>query len=137
MATNLKDGSTAKSPRERTAETVAATRRPGPEADVTKNGDRDAGLSRTTGTNTVHERRKANPDTEDMTDPKEVWKEGETTPSADRGGRAATAGSGRVADAGDLDKAQPSPYSTETQADAVARQTDRKDEPPSIEKPKQ
>jgi hypothetical protein len=104
---------------------------------MTENGDKDEELSRTAGTNTAHERRKANPDAKDMTDPKEVWKDGETTPAADRGSGGAAGRSGRVADAADLDKASPSPYSTETQVDALARQTDRKDEPASIEKPKQ
>ncbi|EHK58211.1 hypothetical protein MAXJ12_05913 [Mesorhizobium alhagi CCNWXJ12-2] len=108
-----------------------------PEADMTGNRGKDAELSRTTGADTVHARRKANPDTEDLTDPKEVWKDSETSPSADRRADLATGGSGRVADGGDLDKAQPSPYSTETQADAVAGQTDRKDEPPGTGKPKQ
>lgn len=98
--------------------------------------DNDARISKTTGTDTAHERRKANPDTGDLADPKEVWKDAETTPSADRGAGIASGG-GRVADGGDLGKSQPSPYSTETQADALAKQTDRKGEPPGIEKPKQ
>ena len=96
----------------------------------------EANLSRTTGTDSAHERTKAAPDAEDMTNPREVWQEGETTPSPSRAG-IARGGRGRVADAGDLGNGQPSPYSTETQADAVARQTDRKDEPRSPQKPKQ
>ena len=101
------------------------------------NHDNDAELARTTGAEPAHERRKANPDADDLTDPKEVWKDGETSPSRDRGSGARGGVRGRVADAGDLAEGQPSPYSTETQADALARQTDRKEEPRSIEKPGQ
>ncbi|MBA3447325.1 MAG: hypothetical protein H0T56_06920 [Pseudaminobacter sp.] len=94
----------------------------------------NANISRTTGSDSAHERRKANPDAEDMTDPKEVWKNAETTPSADPAGNIPR---GRVADAGDLMGGAPSPYSTETQADALAKQTDRENEPGNIEKPDQ
>ncbi len=79
-------------------------------------------LTRTTGTETRHERRKARPDTQDLTEPKEVWKESETTPQPKPQPRSKT---GRVADAGDLQDGEPSPYDTEVQADRVARQTDR------------
>lgn len=102
---------------------------------MARNHGKDADISRTTGSAPVHERRNANPDTEGTTDPKEVWRTGETMPSPDGG--AGTGASGRVADGGDLDKAEPSPYSTETQAEAIAGQTDRKDDPQSIDKPKQ
>lgn len=81
-------------------------------------------LTRTTGTETRHERRKARPDTQDLTDPKEVWKESETTPQPKPQPRSKT-GRKRVADAGDLQNGEPSPYDAEMQADHVARQTDR------------
>lgn len=97
---------------------------------------KDADILSSTGTDAAHERRKAAPDAADMTDPKEVWKEGETTPSRDEVG-VASGGRGRVADGGDLDKGQPSPYSAESQADAVAKQTGRKAAPGNVEKPKQ
>lgn len=98
-------------------------------------GKEDVHLAKTTAADDAHERRKANPDAADMADPKEVWKEGETTPSPDRGAAVARGG-GRVADGGDLDKAQPSPYSTETQADALAKQSTGKEQAPGVEKPK-
>ena len=104
---------------------------------MTKDRKKDAEISRTTGTDTVHERRKANPNAKDMADPKEVWKAAETSPSPNRNASAETGGHGRVADSGDVGKGQASPYSTETQADALAKQTDRKDNPRSLEKPKQ
>lgn len=92
-------------------------------------------ISGTSGTDTRHERRKATPDVEDMTDPKEVWKDAETTPAPDR--RVTESGPrGRVADAGDLAQRSPSPYGTETQADSVAKQTTRTGEPKGVEKPK-
>lgn len=82
-------------------------------------------LTRTTGTDTRHERRKARPDSQDLADPKEVWKESETTPQPKLQPRPDT-GRKRVADAGDLQGGEPSPYATEVQADRVAKQTDRK-----------
>ncbi|MCG5480627.1 hypothetical protein [Sinorhizobium alkalisoli] len=81
-------------------------------------------LSKTTGTEIRHERRKARPDIEDLTEPKEVWKESETTPQPKPQPKSET-GRKRVADAGDLQDGEPSPYDTEVQADRVATQTDR------------
>lgn len=71
---------------------------------------------------TAHERNKATPESDDLADPTEVWKDGENTPSTRR--RRATGG-GRVADAEDLRGGSPSPYSEEMQAETVARQTRR------------
>ncbi|OHV81908.1 hypothetical protein LCM4579_19150 [Ensifer sp. LCM 4579] len=81
-------------------------------------------LTKTTGTETRHERRKARPDTEDLNEPKEVWKESETTPQPTPQPKSGT-GRKRVADAGDLQDGEPSPYETGVQADRVAKQTDR------------
>lgn len=94
----------------------------------------DPTITRTTGTDDPHERNKADPSARDMSDPKEVWKDGETTPSRVRASRS---GGDRVADAGDIGGGQPSPYSTETQADAIAgRKAGGKDRS-GAEKPKQ
>ena len=68
----------------------------------------------------AHERNKATPESKDLSDPAEVWKDGETTPSGQPGRRT---GGYRVADAGDIGGGTPSPYSGGTQADAVAHQT--------------
>ncbi|MBP2234670.1 hypothetical protein J2Z31_001160 [Sinorhizobium kostiense] len=81
-------------------------------------------LTRTTGSETSHERRKARPETGDLTDPKEVWKDSETTPQPKPQRRSDIAGK-RVADAGDLKAGEPSPYDIEVQADRVAEQTKR------------
>jgi hypothetical protein len=97
---------------------------PGKQEDKTRNND--ARISDSTRAGTSHERRKADPDGKDMTDAQQVWNDAETTPAGDGGARIATGGRGRVADAGDVGEGQPSPYSTEAQADAIARQTDRK-----------
>jgi hypothetical protein len=85
--------------------------------------------------NTRHERHKARPDAEDLTDPKEVWKNSETTPQRDLQ-ESPSEPDGRVADAGDIGGGQPSPYEEEVQADAVARQTNR-EERAGVEKPRQ
>ncbi|MDF1609386.1 hypothetical protein PZ897_14470 [Hoeflea sp. YIM 152468] len=69
---------------------------------------------------TAHERNKAAPECADLADPAEIWKDGETTPT---GRPRRTSGGSRVADAGDMGGATPSPYSEETQADIVSRQT--------------
>jgi len=78
--------------------------------------------SRLTDPDTAHERNKAMPESKDVVDPAEVWKNAETMPS-----EPATRKSGgdRVADAGDVGDGTASPYSEEAQADAVARQTCR------------
>ena len=92
-------------------------------------------LTETTGADTAHERENARPEADDLKDPKEVWKDAETTPARDK--RIGRSGGGeRVADAGDVGGGQASPYGTPAQADAVARQTDRKKEPHRPEKPK-
>ena len=70
----------------------------------------------------AHERNNVTPDSEDLSDPAEVWKDGETTPTSQP---RRTTGGDRVADPGDLGGGTPSPYSEETQADALARQTKR------------
>ena len=48
------------------------------EAEMQGNRDKQAELSESTGTDPVHERRKANPNGADMTDPKQVWSDAET-----------------------------------------------------------
>lgn len=89
-----------------------------------KTQEQQSGLTRTTGSATRHERRKARPDAGDLTEPKEVWKESETTPQPKPQRRSDIARK-RVADAGDLKDGAPLPYGTEMQADRVAKQTDR------------
>lgn len=96
----------------------------------------ETSLKETTGTDSAHERANARPDAEDLSDPKEVWKDAETTPAADRARDATGGGAKRVADAGDVGGGQPSPYGVEAQADALARQTKRSAEPRDVEKPK-
>ncbi|MDZ5695907.1 hypothetical protein [Chelativorans sp. M5D2P16] len=59
----------------------------------------------------------------------------ETTRARDRSAEVATGGE-RVADAGDVGAGQASPYGTEAQADALARQTERTGERRGVEKPK-
>ena len=93
-------------------------------------------LTKTTGSDTRHERMKARPETKDLKDPEEVWKDAETTPAAERAREGARGTPGRVADAGDVGAGQASPYGTEAQADALARQTERTGEPRDVEKPK-
>ncbi|WEX09524.1 hypothetical protein [Chelativorans sp. AA-79] len=78
----------------------------------------------------------AEPDSEDLTDPEEVWEDAERTPADEEGERIAGGGAKRVADAGDVGEGQASPYGTEAQADALARQTNRTGEPRAVEKPK-
>lgn len=70
------------------------------------------------------ERRKAAPQNRDLETAKEVWKNGETTPSTDVP-LAQTGPLGRVADAGDIAKGSPSPYGAEVQADVVGTYTKR------------
>lgn len=65
----------------------------------------------------ARERRNAEPEARDLTDPKEVWKNGETAPA--RAPRPQSGMLGRVADAGDIGEGTPSPYDTEVAADAV------------------
>ena len=94
-------------------------------------------LGATSKAETAHERMNARPDKKELGDPKEVWKNAETTPAADRAAEARDSGmAGRVADAGDVGAGQASPYGTEAQADALARQTNRSGEPRGVEKPK-
>lgn len=96
-----------------------------------------AELRETSGADTSHERMKAQPAAKDLKDPKEVWKDAETTPARDRAREAAPGGGAkRVADAGDVGAGETAPYDTEVQADAVARQTHRTEEPRDVEKPK-
>ncbi|MFC6488828.1 hypothetical protein [Nitratireductor sp. GCM10026969] len=92
-------------------------------------------LTETTRAEREHERMKARPDAEDLKDPEEVWKDAESTPARDRSAEVATGGE-RVADAGDVGAGQASPYGTEAQADALARQTERTGEQRGVEKPK-
>ncbi len=90
-------------------------------------------IDRTTRTETSLERRGGEPDADATRDPDAVWSSGETTPHP----AGSTPGApGRVADAGDLGKANPQPWSTEAQADALARQTRRDEEPRPAEKPR-
>lgn len=93
----------------------------------------DASVTSTTAAEDRHERRGGEPAARDLKDPAEVWADAETSPRPEG---ETTGAPGRVADAGDLGKANPQPWSTETQADALARQTRRPDEPRSPEKPK-
>ncbi len=90
-------------------------------------------LARTTRTDAPEERRGGEPDAGATRDPDAVWSSGETTPRPN--GEVAGA-PGRVGDAGDLGKANPQPWSVEAQADALARQTLRDDEPRPAEKPR-
>ena len=93
-------------------------------------------LTKSTGANDPHERANAEPEARDLADPEEVWKDAETTPAADPARRQARGPRKRVADAGDVGAGQASPYGTQAQADALARQTRRTDEPRAVEKPK-
>ncbi|MER8408384.1 hypothetical protein NKH16_27575 [Mesorhizobium sp. M1307] len=79
-----------------------------------RNKDHAANLSKTTGVEPRHERQKARPDANDLTDQEEMWESSETEET-----------DGRVADAGDVGGGQPSPYEPEVQADTVAKQTER------------
>lgn len=90
-------------------------------------------LTETTRAERAHERMNARPEAKDLQDPEEVWKDAETTPASDRGAEE-PAGGGRVADAGDVGSGQASPYGTEAQADALARQTERTGGPRRVEK---
>ncbi|MEY9102501.1 hypothetical protein [Sinorhizobium fredii] len=71
-----------------------------------------------------HERGKVNPDGKDLTDPKEVWKDGEMTPTQARS-KPRTGMLGRIADAGDIGSGTSSPYGAESQAESVGEQTMR------------
>jgi hypothetical protein len=73
----------------------------------------------------ARERTNAEPDAEDLTDRKEVWKNGETVPSRRRTPQSGMLG--RVADAGDIGGGDPSPYESEVQSDAVVDQRPRGD----------
>ncbi len=96
--------------------------------------DDKAHLSRTTGTDTPEERTKARPDANDVTDPKEVWKDGETEPSRDRAPIAGSGAPGRVADAGDVGGHASTPYEQGVQSDSILRQDNKKTG--GIEKPR-
>ncbi|WP_324765484.1 hypothetical protein SO078_30705 (plasmid) [Sinorhizobium meliloti] len=85
----------------------------------------EASLAETTGSKTRHERPMGRPDTGDLTDPTEVWRDAETTPQGEpRRGQTKALGQ-RVADAGDLKGGEPSPYDIEVQADSIANRTQR------------
>jgi len=92
-------------------------------------------LSETSGTDTAHERMNAEPEAEDLTNADEIWQDAERTPSAGKP-QTASGSARRIADAGDVGEGQASPYGTEAQADALARQTNRTGEPRAPEKPK-
>ncbi|WP_340160555.1 hypothetical protein [uncultured Hoeflea sp.] len=87
-----------------------------------KNNSEDDNAGRLPEPETAHERNKATPESEDLADPAEVWKDGETTPTSKP---RRTTGGDRVADAGDLGGSTPSPYSDDIQADALSHQTMR------------
>ncbi|MCY0096936.1 hypothetical protein [Hoeflea ulvae] len=70
-----------------------------------------------------HEHNKAAPESADLSDPAEVWKDGESTPT---GGSGRRSGGDRVAGPGDTGSGAPAPYPDEIQADAISRQTKRK-----------
>ena len=81
-----------------------------------------------------HERTKANPDAPDISNPKEVWKDSETTPSRKYNTDIARGGE-RVADAGDVGQTgNPSPYHTATQAEEVGGQNITRDDGEADEK---
>ena len=63
-------------------------------------------------------RMKANPEADDLSNPMQVWEDGEMTPSA-LGSR--TGMLGRVADAGDLGGGDPSPYTLEVQEEVLSQ----------------
>ena len=103
-------------------------------SNATDNGRKsDASLTQTTGTDTRHERNDATVRADELKDPKQVWKNSETMPD-EAGQQGADIGHGRVADAGDVGGHATSPYGTEVQADALAKQTDRGSG--GVEKPK-
>ncbi|WP_156936706.1 hypothetical protein [Chelativorans sp. J32] len=107
------------------------------ENDAKKHVKVETDLSETNGTDSSHERMNAEPETEDLTDPQEVWRDAERTPSGADQAKTVTSGSARrVADAGDVGEGRSSPYGTEAQADALARQTSRTGEPREPEKPR-
>lgn len=72
------------------------------------------------------ERRKAAPQTSDLENKKEVWKNGEVAPSGDGSLDNQTGSLGRVADAGDIGGGSPSVYGGEIQAETVAKYTEEK-----------
>jgi hypothetical protein len=102
--------------------------------DRTDDRKQSTNLTETSGTETRHERNDATARAGDLKDPKQVWSNSETTPSVEDEG--ADIGHGRVADAGDVDGHATSPYGTEMQADALAKQTDRDRVSGGVEKPK-
>jgi hypothetical protein len=65
------------------------------------------------------ERRKAAPGASDLQTAKEVWKNGEVTPSKDTPAAAQSGPLGRVADAGDIGTGAPSVYGTEIAAEVA------------------
>lgn len=87
-----------------------------------KNPKNDRGEQSLPEPDSAHERNKAAPDSDDLLQPEKVWEDAETTPSDQPPKKS---GGDRVADAGDLGQGTASPYSEETQADSVARQTKR------------
>jgi hypothetical protein len=73
-----------------------------------------------------HERMKADLDAHDVSDPKQVWDDGEMTPmpSPKAVMTTRTGMLGRIADAGDLGSGNPSPYDIEVQAEILAKSTE-------------
>ena len=67
-----------------------------------------------------HERMKSDPEARDLSNPKQVWEDGEMTPVPST--RATRTGMlGRVADAGDLADGNPTPYELDIQAEILSQ----------------
>lgn len=66
-------------------------------------------------------RMKANPEADDLSNPMQVWEDGEMTPSVldSRTGML-----GQVADAGDLGESDPSPYTLEVQEEILSQKAE-------------
>ncbi len=72
-------------------------------------------------TSKSQKRMKANPEADDLSNPLQVWEDGEMTPSVldSRTGML-----GRVADAGDLGEGDPSPYTLEVQEEILSQKAE-------------
>lgn len=90
-------------------------------------------LSRTSGSDSRHERPNANPQSDDLQSASQVWKDAETTPQPNKPYRGAGQAD-RVADRGDIAGTAASAYAREVQADAVAKQTQRNSPDPKRKK---
>jgi len=106
------------------------------EDDANKHVKVETDLTDTSRTDIAHERMHAEPEADDLKDADEVWQNAERTPAENEAQQATSGSARRIADAGDIGEGQASPYGTEAQADALARQTNRTGESREPEKPK-